>query len=338
METVRVLPSGSVVFGGTRGGEDGVFRYLLGGTDSSGNPKINFRASVGNTASVFAVKRASGGKVYIAGNFLEVNGQERRRIARLNRDGSLDSTFTATGTNGTLYDLAVQADGKVVIGGDFGLINDVSKLRLARLNPNGTVDDGFDVGSGLNLPANDIAIQPDGKILVGGVFQTYNDFPRPRIVRLNYDGSIDHSFNTGTPGLNNGVNVILPLADGKILIGGSFRFFSGTEIGSVTRLNPDGSRDTTFNPGGTGASASSSTLSSVDGIAFQPDGKIVIGGTFSKYNETARGNLARIEENGLLDTTFNLSTQNVAEVASLPGGEMMVAGNIGTTAVIRFRR
>ena len=120
-----------------------------------------------------------------------------------------------------------------------------------------SLDTSFNPGANGSVCA--LAVQPDGKILVGGDFTTLGGggtgtTPRNRIGRLNADGSLDTSFN---PGANGGVYALAVQPDGKILVGGDFTTLGGGGTGTTTRncigrLNADGSLDTSFNPGANG--------------------------------------------------------------------------------------
>lgn len=320
---IHVRPDGSIVVGGTRDGEDGAFRNLFFRLTSSGVRDPEFPASVGNAGDV-AVAKSTGGKYYIAGNFVEVNGMERKRIARLNGDGTIDQTFNPIGTNGTVSDLALQSDGKVLIVGDFGVVNGISRLRMARLNADGSVDEGFQVGEGFDGPGvRDVVIQQDGKIIVAGQFNNYNGMPRPSIARLNADGSLDTAYNvTSSPTWS--INTLAPLSNGQLLIGGNFQSLNGASIGRIALLNENGTTDTAFNLGGSGANGS------IMGIALQSDGRIVIGGFFNSYNGVSRISLARILANGSLDQNFVATANNVNVVAAEPNGKIIAGGNISS--------
>ena len=98
--------------------------------------------------------------------------------------------------------------GKVLIAGAFARINGIGRSRLARLNIDGSVDQSFDIGSGFDGTINDIAVQSDGKIIVGGIFQNYNGSVRQRIARINTNGSLDQTFDVGSPGLSNGATLL----------------------------------------------------------------------------------------------------------------------------------
>src|SRR6185503_18710842 len=175
--------------------------------------------------------------------------------------------------------LGVQPDGKIVIGGQFTAVNGTSRNYIARLNADGTLDNSFNSGSGPDNAIVSLALQPDGKLLIGGFFSSVNGIPRNRIARLNTNGSLDTSFDAGSVAAGTSVRSIALQSDGKVLIGGEF-------AKAIARLNVDGSLDTSFNPG-TGAN------NQVRSIAVQSDGKVLIGGHFTFINGAARNYIAR---------------------------------------------
>jgi uncharacterized delta-60 repeat protein len=143
---------------------------------------------VGFHGGVAAVAVQPDGKVLIAGLFTTVNGTNRNSIARLNADGSLDGSFNpGTGVNGTVSSVALQLDGKVLIGGSFTSVNGTNRNNIARLNANGSLDGSFDPGTGANGIVRSIALQSDGKVLIGGDFTTVNGMVRPKVARLHGD-------------------------------------------------------------------------------------------------------------------------------------------------------
>ena len=126
------------------------------------------------------------GKVLIGGDFTLVDNVERRRIARLNPDGSLDVSFDpGNGADSYVEALAVQSDGKVLIGGAFTKVAGVDRKHIARLNPDGSVDTAFDTSTGADDTVFDLAVQPDGKVIIGGDFIMIDNVERRRITRLN---------------------------------------------------------------------------------------------------------------------------------------------------------
>ena len=130
-------------------------------------------------------------------------------------------------------------------------MNAVGRVAIARLNADGSTDTGFNPGSGGNDWVEAVALQPDGKVLIGGSFTSFNGTPRNRIARLNANGSLDTTFNPGS-GVDNTVNRIAVQSDGKVLLVGAFTTVNGVSRNRIARLNADGSLDTSFNPG-TGA-------------------------------------------------------------------------------------
>ena len=224
----------------------------------------------------------------ISGQFTSYNGTAINNRARLYTDGSLDTTFNA-GVNSYVNCIAIQSDGKIITGG-----------TIARLNTDGSSDTTFNTRTGANGAVYCTAIQSDGKIIIGGLFTYYNGTARNYIARLNTNGSLDTTFNPGS-GADSCVRFSSIQSDGKIIIVGDFTNYNGTRKYAAARLNTDGSLDTTFNPGletninpGTGPYCS----------AIQSDGKIIFGGGTFRLNGTQVKDLARLNTDGSLDTTF----------------------------------
>ena len=279
-------------------------RILIGGTftmvnntNRNGIARLNadgsldgtFNPGAGANNHVFAVaqNRVNGTNVLIGGAFTSVNGVARNGIARLSDTGMVDLNFNpGLGANGPVYAIAIQPDGKVLVAGDFTLFNGVPRNRIVRLNANGSVDTSFDPGSGANAIVRALAIQVDGRILLGGAFTSVNGTALNRIARLNSNGSVDTGFTPGA-GANDAVYAIAVQLDGKILLGGEFTQASGVTRSRITRLKPDGTVDPTINFG-LGAN------SFVSALILQADGKIVLGGGFTSYDGVSRPCLARV--------------------------------------------
>ncbi|MCO5273257.1 MAG: delta-60 repeat domain-containing protein, partial [Cyclobacteriaceae bacterium] len=223
--------------------------------------------------------------------------------------------------NKVIITSAVQPDGKIVIGGDFTSYNGTARNRVARLNPDGTLDMSFDPGVGANSFLEAIAVQADGKVLIGGNFTNYAGTPLKGIARLNADGTVDNTFFQGA-GAQFGVRAIAVQSDGKILVGGNFTTFHGTSINRIARLNTDGTLDNAFSPG-------SGPNSYIDALAVQSDGKIIIAGGFTIYNGVGISRLARLNADGTLDNTFSPGTgpSGVPSVVKLQAdGKILIGG------------
>lgn len=209
-----------------------------------------------SAASLRKVLIQSDDKIIAVGGFTSYNGTTANRIIRLNTDGTIDNTFnTGTGFTGTTWDIARQSDNKLIICGNFSSFNGTNKNSIVRLNTDGTLDTTFSVGTGFNNNAMSLAVQYDDKIIVGGIFTSYNGITSNRIIRLNSDGTRDSSFNIGTgfsghnPLINN-ENFILEIvvqSDRKLLIGGAFTGYNGASCNRFVRLNNNGNIDGSIN-------------------------------------------------------------------------------------------
>jgi gliding motility-associated-like protein/uncharacterized delta-60 repeat protein len=212
--------------------------------------------------------------------------------------GSLDATFNVgTGTNSYILTSLIQEDGKIFIGGIFSSYNGTASSSIARINPDASIDTGFNIGTGIPWIVTSSALQSDGKIIIGGHFETFNGVSRNKIVRLNTDGSLDLSFNPGTGAYGN-INDVAVQPDGKIIIAGYFTSFNGVARQGIARLNADGSLDLGFNSGFDG--------SNIYALSLQSDGKIIVGGYFTNYNTVPIKNIARLNSDGSLDTSFDI--------------------------------
>jgi uncharacterized delta-60 repeat protein len=143
---------------------------------------------------------------------------------------------------GTVDCLAVQGDDKIVIGGSFARVNGTLRNGIARLNPDGSLDHTFDPGTRLQNPAgasvNALALELDGKIVIGGAFASVDGTPRAGLARLNRDGNLDGTFDPGS-GVNNAVKAMLVQSGGRVLIGGYFTTVDGSPLGGIARLQGD---------------------------------------------------------------------------------------------------
>jgi uncharacterized delta-60 repeat protein len=176
--------------------------------------------------------------------------------------------------------LAMQWDGKIIVGGQFTTYNWTTVNRIVRLNSNGTIDTNFAIWSWFNNSVNALAIQWDGKIIVGGQFTTYSWTAVNYIARLNTNGTLDASFNIWW-WFSSSVYSLVVLGDGKILVGGNFSAYNGTNVNRIVRLNSDWTRDTSFTIWWW---FTTTTYSFVNALAVQGDGKVVVGWHFTHYS------------------------------------------------------
>jgi uncharacterized delta-60 repeat protein len=316
---VAVQADGKVLIGGWFTSYNDTGRNRIARLTSDGNLDTSFNPGTGPNNVITSIVVQTDEKVLIAGVFTSYSGTTRNRIARLNRDGSLDPTFPGSGANDTVYSVVVQTDGKLLISGAFTNYNGSGRNYIARLNSNGSLDTSFNPGNGVNSSIGSLAVQADGKVLIAGDFTSYNGTPRTSIARLQGDGSLDTSFDPGPGATWNGVSAIALQPDGKVLIVPIF----GRVQGRLIRLNGDGSLDASFTPG-TGAD------NQIESIALQADGKVLVSGDFALYHGTARDGIARLNSDGGLDTTFNPGTgannRSIDSLAVQADGKVLIGG------------
>lgn len=169
------------------------------------------------------------GKIIVVGSFDLYNNVTARNIIRLNNSGSKDSTFgVGTGLSDSVRSVLSQPDQKIIVGGSFTSYNGITENRIIRFNSNGTKDISFNTGTGFDGVVNTIVLQNNGKIVVGGIFSSYNGVLTGSVVRLNNDGTRDTTFNTS---FNNNFQIfsMAPQPDGKIILGGQFISYNGIE-------------------------------------------------------------------------------------------------------------
>ncbi len=305
---VFVQPDGNSLIGGDFSSYDSTNSYNIARALSNGQPDAAFIRNTGSGADSFidAIALDSSNNIFIGGAFASFNGIQRNGIAHLNSNGTLDNSIflPGSGANGTVTAILVQTNGQLLVAGNFSSFNNTNRNCIARLNPDGSVDSTFDAGTGPldeyspgNTVINSLALQADGRILVGGDFTTFDGVTRNYLARLNFDGTLDASFDTGD-GANDVVNGVAVDTNGLIVAVGPFTKFGalGTSAG-ITRLETNGVLDTTFNVG-------SGVNDAVNSVVLQTDGRIIIGGSFTSFNQTRRVGIARLNPDGSLDTSF----------------------------------
>ena len=219
-------------------------------------------------------------------------------------DGKSDPSFDARhSSSGSVERVALDPQGKIIIGGQFDHSSEgVMRRGLSRLNPDGTPDNSFDTEYGIDLSGKVgvLALQADGKIIIGGSFSYYNRELAENIARINPDGSLDTSFSCRSI---TGINHLTLQPDGKVLVWGKMKNKLDAIVDNIARLNTDGSFDASFDAG-TGISLFGNAKSGR--IVLQPDGKIIVTGWFTGVNGVERNSVARLNPDGSLDHSFNV--------------------------------
>jgi uncharacterized delta-60 repeat protein len=324
---------------------------------SGGSVDTSFDPGVGADGPVNAIAQDISGssvRYLIGGSFSSFRGKSCRYVARVNIDGSIDTTFAPARINESVSAVAVQQNHKILIGGNFTSISQppadaVVCNHIARFNEDGTLDTSFDTPSltfGAGASVSKIRIDLDttqlptprvfeAGILVAGGFNG-------GIVRLlPADGKLDPTFRPQTNSGADGTvwDVALDSKDNVVIVG-DFAKYNGTSRARIARLNPDGVLDTTFNPG-------SGANGAVLGVAIHPDDKIVVVGRFTTINGLTRNRVARLNKDGSVDATFNPHNgpsgfiSQVNAVALQGDGHILIGGlftNYNDIAAYRIAR
>jgi len=320
------LTNGQILAGGNFTSVNGNPQNYIVRLNSDGSTDNGF--AVGANGPVQAVVCQTDGNVLIGGTFSSADGLTRNNIARFMTNGFLDTTFNpGSGANGTVYSIAeafVNGAREIYVGGAFSAISSGSgntlgtSFGIARLNNDGSLDTGFNVGSGVDGTVDALAVYPTNspladEIIIGGSFVHYNGVIVNGLARLNPNGSLDNTFNTGTAATNGSVNAIAIQLDGRIVVGGNFGAFNGISAGNIIRLNTDGSTDTNF-----AANVVQGANNGVNGIVLQPDNRILVVGQFTDFNGVIRNGVTRLLATGATDPTINFGTgANAAVDAAL---------------------
>ena len=292
-----IQPDGNLVIAGDFTSVNGAIRNRVARMNSDGTLDKTFDPGLGADAQIESIALQVDGRILIAGRFTNVGNVNRAKIARLNRDGSLDLGFNAElGLRDYVTTVVLQTDGRVILGGDFNTVNGVTCNYVARLHSDGSLDRTFEIGSGANSAVNSIVVDPEGRVLIAGNFTSMNGVIRNRIARFNADGSIDSDFDP-KGGPNGTVRSLALLPDGRMMLGGSFDIVSGQLHNGAARLNSDGSLDPSFRDTRAGGEVFS--------VAVQPDGKVLLGGSFYGIANSSRQTIARLNADGSLDPSFD---------------------------------
>jgi uncharacterized delta-60 repeat protein len=288
VHALALQPDGHIIVAGEFGKVNDSTRRRIARLNPDGSLDETFRATAGANRDIRAVLLQPDGKILIAGGFDLSSGKKLNRIGRFDPDGARDNTFDpGSGAPAIVWSLALQRDNRIIAGGDFTTFDRKPYCRIVRLETGGKVDETFNADGGANGQVFAVAVQSDGKILLGGDFIRVNQVERNHVARLNADGSLDTTFDPGS-GPNSGIRCLAQQADGKILIGGIFTSVQGVPRSRIARLKPDGTLDSTFDPG-------EGVNEVVRWVGMEPGGGVLIAGAFTKCAGVERMRIARLK-------------------------------------------
>lgn len=344
--SIDVQPDGKVLGVGF-----GVARRF--NTDGSVDSSFQVRVTV-NGGGLKVIQQPDG-KILVGGDLTLANGVSKLLIARFNLDGTLDTSFTQTAYSAVgamIFALALQSDGKILVGGipggdakrissngtfeftfpDTQNTKDIQVLPDGKIvfvgqnglfkifNPNGTLFADY-TSRVFGGEINKVYVQPDGKIWIVGGFTRYLSQLRSGIAKLNADGSLDNSFNPPNGAGGATIYDFAVQADGKVVVGGNFASFnSDTTRKFLTRLNADGSLDSSFTP---------SFNQAVYAVKLDSNNKILVGGNFTIVNNVPASRITRLTGGGAIDPAFNVGSganDTVFNINLQSDGNILVAG------------
>jgi uncharacterized delta-60 repeat protein len=320
VRAIAVQTNGGVLIGGFFSMVDGVPRAGLARLQSNGSldPGFNPNPAMVGLGAVYAAKLQSDGAILVGGaSYYNEYGNGPPQLIRLNADGTRDIGFMALASHfsgwGSLYAIETAGDGGIFIGGRF-------LPGVARLLHNGLVDTNFSASIEAYGTVYALAVQRDGKVIIGGEFAAVSGLPRNRIARLNLDGSVDETFYIGS-GANGTVRSLALQSDGSLMVAGDFSRINGRPCSRLARLTSDGLLDESFDIG-------LGPNHNLNVVSVQLDGRLLVGGWFSGFDDYACSGLVRLRSDGSLDLSFNpgAGRKVIYAIAQQADGKVLVGG------------
>ena len=336
LSALALQPNGQIVLGGSftslEPNRTGIpaDRADIARINANGTVDLSFDPSLNGVADTITVLKDGslfvggdftsvqvGGAALIGGSFANVGGTAAPNLARLNADGSFDSSYLAN-ADGPVNAIVALSSGSALVGGTFQNVQGQPQPNIARITSGGTLDTTFTAS--INGAVNAMATQPNGQILVGGAFTSAGGVNTPNMARLGPSGSPDATF---LPSVNGSVDAIVVQPNGQIVIAGAFTNVGGQPLVGLARLNSDGSVDPTFNPGANGT---------VNAVTLQVDGMFYVVGTFTAIGGQPISYAARLGASGAVDTTFNPAPNAAADAVMVqPDGKVFLGGGFNST-------
>jgi uncharacterized delta-60 repeat protein len=331
VSTVAEQSDGQLIVGGNFHRSDGEVANGIVRLASNGTRDGSFSgAGTGNSGSISTIAiRPGDGAIFAGGNFTTFAGVRRHTLAWLSPGRLTDETFVglsgATDYAPQINSIVPQPDGKILVGGSFSSFDGAPRNNLLRFNSDGTLDPTFDPNLEIDGSIRNILLQPDGKIVVAGLFRGVNGVRAGGIARLNGDGTLDSSFDAGT-GSDISISTIVRDSDGNFFVGGLFSAFNGVPRARIAKLGPDGALDVTFDPG-------SGFTSPVLAIAPDGAGNIHVGGSFNRHQGTTALRYVRLSATTAERTsspTHAGANGVVRAIERSPDGKFYVGGDFTT--------
>jgi uncharacterized delta-60 repeat protein len=355
---MALQPDGKIIMVGGKYANDATLGSVVARFNADGSLDTTF-GSNGWTSIIFGnrVETATtvaiqpDGKIVVGGSASIPDVGSRATIARLNPDGSLDTSFDGDGKvtvefrdiNGaypvTMNSLKIANNGKIVFVGGAAGPNLSSKTIIGRLNPEGSLDTGFDEDGKIMDGAgfwNDLIVQPDGTIFAVGT-ASFQNYSLMIAARYNNGGGVrEWDFFRGQEFVRAALNGIAAQPDGKLIVVGHYN----SKILAM-RFNPDGTIDNSFD------STTVTPPEQAFSVALQPDGKIVANvvttsnpNGFSLIRYNSNGSLdSGFGSGGIVNNRFGSDPEFGRKIIIQPDGKILVGGSLfqNSFAMMRYQ-
>ncbi len=315
VNSILIAPDGKIYIGGLFSEVDGFETHNLARLLPNGRVDSSFVSYMPpNSFQVLDMKFTPNNRLIINTGIIE----------RIGNNGSLDTTFNSFfKQNSSIRNIHVHTDGSIsFLWQAIPFTPPMIHTGMVRLDSNGIAELNFDTISTFTKGAiRSFSRDGIGNYILGGSFEYVNNKMNPYLAKLNTNGEMDVQFNLGT-GFNGIVKDLVQLDDGKILVGGDFRYFNLKDVQNFIKLRLDGTQEPGFFHG-------EDLNGSVNAILSLSDGKIILAGDFTHYNGHFCGRMIRLMPNGLIDSSFTVGqgfSHAVNHLSLLPDGKILASG------------
>lgn len=325
VRNINIQSNGKIILTGEFNAYGGTLANRIVRLKTNGIVDTSFHSGIASEGPIRATALLLSDQLIIGGLFNSYNGTPRKNIAKINSNGTLDTSFAkGLGANNEITDMYLQHDGRVLITGFFSKYNNINFNGFLRLTHTGEIDTTFKIGTGPNLSPNAIAQQHNSKLILVGSFLTFNGIPRSKIVRVNLDGSLDTTFKNNS--ISSSILKVLVLNNDELIITGGFTNIDGVSKTGIAKLSKDGVLDTSFK---------AYIIGTVRGLHQQKDGKIIVSGDFTNVNGVTVQRLARLNLNGTLDNNFYAGFNgSVYDIEEQPDRRIILGGGFTQTTEV----
>lgn len=338
VQRIAVQADGYIVLAGAFNTVNGAARSHLARVTPNGALDASFDPGANASFTITDLMLKTDGGIMVAGALSTTS-----YLIRVTTSGALDAGFSCTLPNGQMVlDMGQLSDGRILIAGSFATVNGTARARIARLASNGAIDLTFDPGSGFNAIPKSLVMQPDGKAVVIGDFTNFRGVVSRWMARVNADGTDDPTYDPAT-GVYSSVNALAVQPDDQVLVGGTISSYFSTAAQHLIRTTPDGTRDAAFTPSFSGYPYQGLLIGTlaVYKLIVQPDGRILVAGSFGMCNGATRISIARINTDGTLDPTFDPGItfdRPITDAMLLPDGDMLAVSRWASSNQARIVR